>query len=295
MMDSKLLTLLKVIECGSYTQAANQLHLTQPAVTQHIQKLEAQLGCSLFCVQGRTLSLTYAGRIVEQHAHLQQALEHQLISRLNGVVQPLALGMTLSIADYALPEALMDTIYQGGYSCSIEVGNTEVMVKRLIEGTLDCALIEGLFQSDLFVAHQFCKARFIGVVSSTHPLANQAVTLEQLFQYPLVLREQGSGTREILRNWLRGQNDDFCHFTRQFEMGSFKMIKQFVEKTESITFVYEQVVQKEIKEGKLIELRLNDFDVERAMQFVYLKNSVQCEEYENFYHRILQTSTQDNR
>lgn len=295
MIDSKLLTFLQVIECGSYTQAAKQLHLTQPAVTQHIQKLEAQLGYQLFCVQGRTLSLTNAGRIVEQHAHLQQATEHQLISRLNGIVQPLALGMTLSIADYALPEALMDTIYQGGYSCSIEVGNTEVMVKRLIEGTLDCALIEGLFQPDLFVAHQFCKARFIGVVSSNHPLANQSVELEQLFSYPLVLREQGSGTREILRHWLKGQNYEFSHFARQFEMGSFKMIKQIVEKTESITFVYEMVVQKEIEEGKLVKLQLDDFNVERAMQFVYLKNSVQCEEYENFYHRILQKSTQDNR
>lgn len=295
MIDSKLLTFLQVIECGSYTQAAKQLHLTQPAVTQHIQKLEAQLGYQLFCVQGRTLSLTNAGRIVEQHAHLQQAAEHQLISRLNGIVQPLALGMTLSIADYALPEALMDTIYQGGYNCSIEVGNTEVMVKRLIEGTLDCALIEGLFEPDLFVAHQFCKARFIGVVSSNHPLANQSVELEQLFSYPLVLREQGSGTREILRHWLKGQNYEFSHFARQFEMGSFKMIKQIVEKTESITFVYEMVVQKEIEEGKLVKLQLDDFNVERAMQFVYLKNSVQCEEYENFYQRILQKTIQDNR
>lgn len=283
MVDIKLVTFLKVIECGSYTAAAKVLHLTQPAITQHIQKLEEELNCRVFQAQGRTLSLTEAGKIVMQHAHIQLAMQRQLQARLENIIQPLSLGITLSIADYYMPKNLLKSLSEGGYNCSIQVGNTEVLLNQLIQGTLDCALIEGLFEPELFVFHQYCNARFVGAVRHDHPLAHKTLSLKECLTYPLILREQGSGTRAILENFLKGQNLDFASFPHQFELGSFSLIKQLVNETEGITFVYEKVIEKEIQEGTMVILDIEEFQVERPLTFVYLKDSAQCDKYEQFF------------
>ena len=287
MLDSKLLTFLKVVELHGCTAAAEALHLTQPAVTQHIRKLEEHYGCKLIDFSGRSLRLTPAGDTLFHYANLQLVNEQQLMARLSDISNPLHIGATLSIADYYLPPLLSRYLSVREQPFNVTVGNTETLLSMLLHGKLDCAFIEGIFDPRLFESRIFCAARFIPVVSPLHPLAGSNVTLPQLHDYPLVLREPGSGTRAVLENYLCQQSDSVYAFRQMLEMGSFGMIKQFLQTSDAISFMYEEVARREIEANQLCQLELQGFPIRRPLHFIHLKNSIQRDRYDTFFHDML--------
>lgn len=271
MLDAKIETFLQVVRLGSYTAAAQSLHLTQPAVTQHIQKLEQHYGCKLVDSARRSARLTEAGKLLYEYLSLQQANEEQLTGLMRNVVEPLRVGATLSIADYYLPGLLVDHLLSGDTRVRITVGNTARLLEELRTGELDCAFIEGLFDAALFQSNTFCQARLVPVVAAGHPLLGRSVTLEELHGYPLVLREPHSGTREVFENWLRQRNDTPQSFAQMVELGSFTLIKELVHRSQAVAFVYEGVVHKEIEAGTLSVLEVEQYQIIHDLRFVYRK------------------------
>lgn len=283
MLDPKLTTFLAVNTYGSFTQAANALHMTQPAVTQHIQRLEEHYECKLFFQDGRGRKLTKEGEAFLHYAKMQASNEKQFTTSLVQQQKPLRIGATLSIADYYLPELLTALCKNHQNKLDVEVANTKILLGQLLEGDLDCAFIEGIFDRNLFAAKPFCQAQFIPVVSATHPLANRHVFLKELYAYPLILREMGSGTRAILENALAQQNDSVSSFTNIWQVGSFMLIKELLQHTDAISFMYENVAKREIAAGRLCPLQIQGFSVVHELQFVYLKNSVVEKSVLEFY------------
>lgn len=283
MLDLKIETFLRVAQLGSYTAAAQSLHLTQPAVTQHIQKLEAHYGCKLVDSTRRSARLTEAGRLMYEYFSLQRANEEQLTGLMRNVAEPLRVGATLSIADYYLPELLVERLLAGEERVRILVGNTARLLEELHSGALDCAFIEGLFDTALFQTHILCQARLVPVVAAGHPLLGRTVTLEELHRYPLVLREPHSGTREVFENWLAQQNDTPQAFERVVELGSFTLIKELVRRSLAVAFVYEAVARREVEAGTLALLEVEQCQVTHGLRFVYRKGEPRAEELENFF------------
>ena len=291
MLDLKVHTFLKVVELGSYTAAANALHLTQPAVTQHIARLEEHYGCRLFRPEGRGVRLTEAGENFLHYARMQYANELYLQRNLERIRMPLRLGSTLSIADYYLPELILPLCGQEPHLPSVDVANTEVLLGRLLAGELDAAFIEGIFDRTLFEARVFSVPEFVPVASAEHPLAGREVTLEELHAWPVICREAGSGTRAVMENYLTQQNDSTKSFAAVWEIGSFALIKQLLRGTGAVSFMYEAVARREMEEGTLTRLSIRDYDVRHALHFVYLKNTMRRREVEEFYRRILPSGT----
>ncbi len=287
-MDNKYLTLIQVVECQSYTKAAVKLHLTQPALTQHIKKLEQEYQCEIFDSTKKGLSLTVQGKMIFDHAKVLTILNNKLDQRLRNTLKPLTFGMTLSISDYYVNPALFVKLYKKEYNCSIEVMNTEKICERLISGSMDCAIVEGLVNPSLFYSHIVHSAKFICVVNHSHPLLHSKnCTFEDLFNYPIVLREKGSGTRGILINLLHDNNYNEDCFIQQIEMGSFRLIKEFVKETHAITFLYENVVKEEIKNGILRVLDIKNGSCVRNMVFIYPKNNFENQEIKKFYNEYV--------
>lgn len=287
MLDAKIETFLRVAELNSFTAAAETLHLTQPAVTQHIHKLEAHYGCKLIDSTHKSVRLTNAGTLLYEYLSLQRANEQRFSQLLHNAVEPLRIGATLSIADYYLPVPLVEQMLTGKERIRVTVGNTAHLIEALRTDNLDCAFIEGLFNTALFESHIFHQARFLPIVSARHPLAGKNVSLEDLHQYPIVLREPDSGTREVLENWLHLQNDEPKNFAQVIELGSFVLIKQLVQRSNAITFVYEAVVKQELECRELCILSLKDFDVTHALRFVYRKGDVRRPVLKAFFEGLL--------
>lgn len=287
MLDLKVHTFLKVVELGSYTAAASAMHLTQPAVTQHIARLEEHYGCRLFRPEGRGVRLTEAGESFLHYARMQYANEVDLQRDLSGRHKPLRIGSTLSIADYYLPELILPLCRSESVLPHVDVGNTEQLLGKLLAGELDAAFIEGIFDRALFEARVFSVPEFVPVAAADHPLANRPVTLEELHDYPVILRESGSGTRAVMENYLAQQNDSPNSFAAVWEVGSFVLIKQMLRGTEAVSFMYEAVARQEIGEGSLSRLQIREYDLRHPLHFVYLKHSVRRRVVEDFYRKIL--------
>ena len=287
MLDQKLQTFLSVVELRSYTLAAQALHITQPAVSQHIRKLEEHYGVQLIDFTGHQLSLTRAGELLYRYAAFQSANEKRLLEQLSKQARTLRVGATLSIADYYLPPLLSPVLARGFRSLVLRVGNTEEMLDSCVRGELDCALIEGIFHDDDFCSHVFHTASFLPVAAAGHPLSQGGHRLAELFRYPLILREPGSGTRAILENQLFQSGSSPQAFADLLECGSFRMIKEILKQTNAISFMYEQVAAQEVEAGALTYLTLTDCQIRRPLYFVYPKNSVSRNVCQIFYHDCL--------
>ena len=287
MLDLKIETFLRLAELGSFTAAAESLHLTQPAVTQQIRKLEAHYGCKLVDSSHRAVRLTEAGALLYEYLSLQRANEKRFEELLRNAVEPLRLGATLSIADYYLPDLLVERLLTQENRVRVAVGNTAHLLESLRAGELDGAFIEGLFDTALFESHVFYEARLVAVVAPGHPLLGREVGLEELHAFPLALREPHSGTREVLENWLTQQNDVPQAFARTLELGSFVLIKKLVERSHAVTFVYEAVVREELRRGQLCALSLHGLDVTHALRFVYRRGDAQRAVLRRFFEELL--------
>lgn len=287
MLDLKVHTFLKVVELGSYTAAAAALHLTQPAVTQHIARLEEHYGCRLFRPEGRGVRLTEAGESFLRYARMQRANEMQLQRDLERVHLPLRLGSTLSIADYYLPELILPLCGREAHLPCVEVANTEILLGKLLAGELDAAFIEGIFDRACFEAKVFSEPEFVPVAAADHPLAGREVTLEELHEYPIICREAGSGTRAVMENYLARQNDSPNSFAQLWEAGSFALIKQMLRGTQAVSFMYEAVARREVEEGSLKRLNIRGYDVCHALHFVYLKHSLRRRAVEELFERMV--------
>lgn len=264
MLDAKILTFLEVARLGSYTRAAECLHLTQPAVTQQIHRLEEHFGRRLVDTRGRGVRLTRAGEELKKHVQIELVNERRLKQRMTAGAPPLRLGATLSIADYYLPKPLAGLLASGG-APQVCVGNTQTLTQRMLEGELDCALVEGPFDRALFEAQVWRAARFVAAARAGHPLAGKPCAMNSLCACPLLVRERGSGTRAVLESALFARGMDLSAFARTMELGSFGLIKAALAATDAVTFLYEGVL---VDDAGLAVLDVTDFALERPLYFL---------------------------
>ena len=293
MLDQKLLTFIKVVEYKNYTKAAEALNLTQPAVSQHIKKLEAHYGLPLIEMKGKAINLTKQGEIVYNYVQVQRANEAHLVKKLNRVSQPIRIGATLSIADYYLPHYLNQYVTKGYEDISVTVNNTQVMLQKLLDDELDGAFVEGIFDKDMFKYEAFTRAQFKAVVRQGHPLLGQTRQLKDLYAYPLILREQGSGTRNIFEQYLKEQNDSLLSFKKIYEIGSFMLLKSLLKQTDAVSFMYENVALREVEDQTLAYVALSDVSIERPLYFIYPKHSLKSEKVKTFFNHFLETTKDD--
>lgn len=277
MLDPRLYTFLTLCEQKSYTKTAAVLAMTQPAVTQHIQYLENYYGAKLFTYESRRLTLTAEGEFL-QGAATTLAVDARKIEEKILLVKEerrrLRLGATLTIGEFVAPSVLEG--YIAAYPevrLSMVVANTATLLGRLESGELDAALIEGYFDRRAFRAERLQRETFIAVAAADHPLAGRRVRLDDLLSETLVIREPGSGTREILERALGEANLKPDHFGEQIVIGNMNAIKRLVENKLGITFLYRSAVKEELEAGRLVRLELEDFAVTHAFHLVTLKGS----------------------
>lgn len=286
MLDIKIFTFLKVAEFKNYTKAAMSLNLTQPAVTQHIRKLEEYYNCKLIEIDGKSVNLTEEGGALYNYANFQVANEKQLINRLKNIETPLKIGATLSIADYYLPPYLNSYMAKSNELFSLTVKNTKSIIEMLMDNELYCAFIEGIFDKSLFSYYEFCTTKFVPVARKGHPLVGKASNLSEFHKYPLILREEGSGTREIFENYLYQNNDSILSFNKILEISSFGIIKKVLKNSNAISFMYEEVAKQEVEYGELCYLSLKGYLIERPLYFIYPCNSLMKKRNETFYRNL---------
>lgn len=240
MLDPKLHTFLLLVQCQSTTRCAELLHLTQPAVSQHIKALESAYGVKLFIKEGRRLALTPQGQRLAQLCRRLATLDEQIAREMRqGDALTLRFGATLSIADGLMPTVLPQLVdHFPEIQFHMVEQNTHVLLEQLENGLLDFALIEGNFDHRRYDYHPFFVSRFVGLCSPNSPY-RAFRCLRDTLQAPLILRESGSGTRGIFEGECRAHNLAVTDYVSLCEIEHIPTLLGLVAAGKGITFAYE--------------------------------------------------------
>ena len=268
MIDTRIETFLMLCRVMNYRKTAELLNMTQPAVTQHIHFLEEQYGCKLFSYDRRTLTMTkeaellqkYAENVLYQEKKLKAELEHS-----DGV--SLSIGATKTIGEYVIDKHISTFLSVPKNSISVNGENTETLLSELSAGKLDFALIEGYFDKSRYVSRLYRKEPFVGLCGKKHPFANKTVPIDKIWREDLILREEGSGTRDILGQLLTEYNLSFAEFDRITTISNFGLITKLLENNNCITFAYRAVGE---NNDALAEFCIKGWNVSREFNYVYL-------------------------
>jgi len=273
MSDRRLQVFHTVAGVLSFTKAAEILNMTQPAVTFQVRQLEEDFNTRLFDRAHNRISLTKAGELVLGYAdkiieHYNEM--HESVKEMTGDNTGLiTIGASTTIAEYMLPGLLGD--FQTRFPevlIRLKVANTDVIVTMVEDNTIDLGVVEGAVNNQLLLVEGCQFDHMVAIVAPGHKLASQQrVTAAELTAYPFILREDGSGTRSVIENYLRDQGLDQNELNCPFELGSTEAIKGAVEAGMGVSIVSAATVAKEIKLDTLCALEL-DPPLVRPFSFV---------------------------
>lgn len=277
MADRRLNVFYHVARQLSFTKAAELLHMTQPAVTFQVRQLEEYFNTRLFDRTHNKISLTSAGERVYAYAEkifqLYDEMENsvrELTGEISGV---LILGASTTIAEYMLPALLGD--FKEKYpdvNIRLKVSNTDGIVSMVENNEIDLGVVEAPV-SNKNLAVEGCRTdRLVAITPPGHELAGQGqIPVRSIIEYPFILREEGSGTREVIMDYLKESGVDEAHLNIIMELGSLEALKGAVEAGIGVSIVSRATLMKEIKLGSVEVLEL-DPPLERPFSFVHQKH-----------------------
>ncbi len=268
MIDTRIKTFLTLCKVMNYRKTAEILNMTQPAVTQHIHFLEEQYSCKLFNYDRRTLTMTDEAMLMQKYAENVLYQEKKLKAQLDGGESvKLSIGATKTIGEYIIAEHIAAFLSDPRNSISVRVENTQSLLEALSKGEIDFALIEGYFDRSKYASRLYRKEPFVGLCSVRHAFANRTVSLDMIWNERLLLREDGSGTRNILGLLLAESSHSFADFGRITTISDFGLITKLLEQSGCITFAYRAVGE---NNSALAEFSVMGWDIYREFNYVYL-------------------------
>ncbi len=276
-MSLKHVTLrqLKVFEAVarhlSYSRAAEELHLTQPAVSMQVSALEDLAGLALTEQIGKKVSLTAAGieiaRLAGRLLQELRAAEENLAAWRGAEAGRLVIGV-VSTAKYFAPALLAEFRRRHpGIELSLTVNNRSVVVKQLANNEIDLALMGSPPRDFETVAERFAEHPLVFIAPAGHPLTKKRrVSPEDVFAETLLIREPGSGTRGALE---RFQEEHHLHAQTTIELGSNETIKQAVMAGLGLAFISEHTIGLERQVGRILRLPVTGTPVKRGWHLVF--------------------------
>lgn len=280
MLDYRLTVFDAVARRRSFTKAAEELCITQPAVTRHIKELEKQFRARLFERQGNRIALTGAGLVMQRHVMSMQELSRQLeqeIDLLNETRRgSLKLGASTTIAQYVLPPVLAK-FHKASRDVRLTLlnANTEQIEQSLLAGEIELGLIEGDSRRREIRYIPFAIDEIVLVSGAANAKASKSrIGLEKLRSLPLIMREAGSGTLEVLTHELKNRNMKLSDLSIEMSLGSTEAIKSYLMHSDCMAFISRHAVACEIESGILKIIEIEDFAIHRQFSFIVLQGSV---------------------
>ncbi|NMI05998.1 LysR family transcriptional regulator [Paenibacillus sp. SZ31] len=269
-----------VAEKGSFSAAAQALHMTQPAVTMQIQSLEDYFGTKLLHRSTKKIELSEAGRTLLPHAKRSVELVRQTDEAMSAFTQMLQgrlqLGASLTIGEYVLPRMLGPFALQyPDISIVMKVMNTTQIMDDILKHQLNFGLIEAPVHHPDMIVEPVMQDELKLIVPAGHDLAKRSkVNLEDVMNYPFVLREKGSGTRQVMEDQLQKKKIDPQDMNVVMELGSTGAVKSAVEAGVGITMLSPSSVQHELALGLVHIVDIRGLEFKRQFYAIHLKSSL---------------------
>lgn len=281
---------ISVAENLGFSKAAKELNISQPAVTRHIKELEEQYHTNLFDRKGNKIYLTEAGKKV-YNAFKEISTQYRNLYFEIGEMQHSAsgefrIGASSTISQYLIPKVIAS--FHKRYP-KIQIfllnGNSFEMEKLLLDNQADVALVENKSSQSDISYRNFLDDELIVVTGANSVYAKKnKISKEDLLQIPIVLREQGSGTLEVIKETLTVQKIDFEKLNTLIHLGSTEAIKNFLLDFDGLAIVSEKAVASELYLKTLVKLDVTGFKIPRKLRIAtkHGHKNRQVELFENF-------------
>jgi len=263
----------EVASQASFRRAAEVLYITQPAVTQQIKALEEELGSRLFDRSGGKVRLTAAGEVLLRHAGeaeatLNRAVEE--IGSLEGEVRgALRIAASTTIAQYVLPRLLAEFARQHpGVRLELESANTQRVVEAVAGGDAPIGLIEGPAHRQELAVERWLEDELVLVVPAGHEWANEEISPSMLASVKLLVRERGSGTREVIEHALKRAGVS-VHKQIGMELGSTEALLACVEAGLGVGFASRFSLERQRALGTLAVVKVKGLRIAREFSMVH--------------------------
>ena len=273
MVDFRLKVFQSVALNLSFTKASNELFITQPAISKHIKELESEYEAKLFNRTGNKISLTTAGEILLAYTDQIVSLHNEIkfeLSQLNGNPEgALRIGASSTISQYVIPAALAKFNQRfPEIKLSLINGNTEAIEKRLLKNEIDIGIVEGKPSNADIRYSSFLNDELLVFTSTRNTSITNSVTNDEFLKLPLVLRERGSGTLEIIEKNLQQGQISPKQLNVLLFLGSTEAIKSFIKTGNGVGIVSRFAIEQDLSNNIFRLINTSGLKFNRQFYFI---------------------------
>ncbi len=274
MFDFRLQVFNTVAKRLNFTKAAEELFITQPAVTKHIQEIENHFKVKLFERNGTKIKLTPAGETLLQYTDqlftVYRNLEFELNTFTRQHTGKLRIGASTTVAQYVLPPVLAAFHKKfNNIKVTLTIDNTEQIEQALQNKNIDLGVIEGQSKNNLFKYTGFVKDELVLVANINHPLAKKdMIKPDELLKIPLLLREPGSGTLQVLSHALKPLGIKISQLQNEMQLGSTESMKGYLLNSNAMAFLSVHSILKELQNKECCIIDVKGLNIERHFYFI---------------------------
>lgn len=275
MFDFRLQVFYKVAKRLNFTRAAAELYISQPAVTKHIKELEEHYKTTLFERSGnRKIILTPAGELLLQYTDqlldVYRGLEYDMNLLMQQHTGQLRIGASTTVAQYIIP-AVLAKFHKKFKDIQIQLttGNTEEIEQALLDKEIELGIIEGISRNPGIKYDEFLQDELVLVSADSNTLVKKPVLKpEELKDYPFLLREPGSGTRDVIEHALKQQHIKMADFNVEMQLGGTESIKSYLLHSNCLAFISVHAILKELKNNELRIIDVKGLTITRPFNFI---------------------------
>jgi DNA-binding transcriptional LysR family regulator len=288
MEDHKLKVFCTVAETKSFSKTSEIIHLTQPAVSLQIQALEEKYETKLFDRSSSTVTLTPAGETLYKYAKEILTLytsAEKAIGKQTGLLKgSLSIGAGSNIGNFILPALITEfKRIHPKTKIYLLVNNSKRVIELLNAGNIDLGLVEGDVSRQKMIVKKLLSDELLLIVSPEHHWAKKKeVSIAEFAREPFILREPGSGTRQMIEKFLARHGITLHDLKISAILGSTEAIKDAVENGLGVSIISRWAVRKENRYGTLHLLSIKEEKMTRDFSLVMNKNSVSSNSLEEF-------------
>lgn len=287
MLSTKLQTVLAVAEYKNFTRAAEELNMTQPAVSHHIKQLEQEVDAPLFVRNKAGLKLTPQGEIVVNYGRRMKALHERMFAELQNAERHLSLlriGIThtsesnltaAALARYSNQKGKLKIILnqKGKLKIILFTDTINNLYDMLENYELDLAIVDGAYGDPRFSSMLLDTDYLMCVMSVDNPLARKgAVTLAELRRQKMILRTPASATRTLFESALESNGESIQSFDVTLEVDNIATIKDLIRKDLGVSILPRSACLDELRKGKIAALPVENLSMVRETRIVYNKD-----------------------
>lgn len=262
------------------TKVGKKLYISQPSISQAIHEIEAEIGVKLFDRIGKKLFLTHEGTIYLSYVRRILNIYEEGIKTVSGIVNnekgKIRIGASTTIGIYILPDIIKEFLSEHqGIEISLSVENTINIEKMILENEIDFAYIEGKSCFEEIIKEEIWEDELIFICSPEHNwnkkdvLKRGILKKEDIANEKFIMREPGSGTREVVESFLESNNINYNIF---MELGNTEAIKRSVEANLGISCLSIRTVYEKIQSGDLMGFKVKDMEIRRKLSLIYHKD-----------------------